>query len=562
MAGVMSQNLLEQEHRAAQMKEPLEQCGRPLPAEAQPAAVLHPTDGALETLTALVVGYGGGQGVDRLLYTYDAENRLTGVSPATPQPGNARVLYTYDYLGRRVRKVSQARQSDGSWLTVADRLFIYDGWRLLCEQGTYQGNAFRRRYTWGLDLSRTLAGAGGIGGLLAVSDGPTTPADYVYCYDGNGNVGQVLDLAPTTWNASAVMVARYEYDPYGRVLSQAGTYADPAGNGNPFQFSTKYYDHEVGLIYFGYRYYSPRLGRWINRDPIGERGGVNDYVFVKNWTVQSVDALGLKTYVIEGTNAGPGNPLGACNAQRFGEDDPEGAFVQAGPGPGPLGYFSRGVVFGYGLADRVENTVSQICSDMCSNAPPQQVNIVGWSRGAVGALMVVDYLAKDGCCCQWQTEKMLAGYLDIAGVPAIPLVMDRKTCCDRRFPTINFLGLYDPVDMTPRAHPASIPPIVQNCALAIGDQPRSKTAWCTYFGASPRRRSVFFPLAKCEPACWDRTKFRRRYFDATHGGIGTERAADDWMRKCARQAGVNIPEHGPTPVPRLQQGSCTGDGTP
>jgi RHS repeat-associated protein len=289
----MSQNLLEQEHRAAQMKEPLEQCGRPLPAEAQPAAVLHPTDGALETLTALVVGYGGGQGVDRLLFTYDAENRLTGVSPATPQPGNARVLYTYDYLGRRVRKVSQERQSDGSWLTVADRLFIYDGWRLLCEQGTYQGNAFRRRYTWGLDLSRTLAGAGGIGGLLAVSDGPATPADYVYCYDGNGNVGQVLDLAPTTWNASAVMVARYEYDPYGRVLSQLGTFADPASNGNPFQFSTKYYDHEVGLIYFGYRYYSPRLGRWINRDPIGERGGRNIYGYLGNSPPTAVDPFGL-----------------------------------------------------------------------------------------------------------------------------------------------------------------------------------------------------------------------------------------------------------------------------
>jgi len=188
--------------------------------------------------------------------------------------------------------VSQERQSDGSWLTVADRLFIYDGWRLLCEQGTYQGNALRRRYTWGLDLSRTLAGAGGIGGLLAVSDGPTTPADYVYCYDGNGNVGQVLDLAPTTWNASAVMVARYEYDPYGRVLSQAGAYADPASNGNPFQFSTKYYDHEVGLIYFGYRYYSPRLGRWVNRDPIGEIDAVSLYIALRNDPIAWVDSDG------------------------------------------------------------------------------------------------------------------------------------------------------------------------------------------------------------------------------------------------------------------------------
>ena len=41
------------------------------------------------------------------------------------------------------------------------------------------------------------------------------------------------------------------------------------------RFSTKYYDAEAGLYYYGYRYYSPSLGRWISRDPIEEEGGVN-----------------------------------------------------------------------------------------------------------------------------------------------------------------------------------------------------------------------------------------------------------------------------------------------
>ena len=43
------------------------------------------------------------------------------------------------------------------------------------------------------------------------------------------------------------------------------------------RFSTKYYDAETDLYYYGYRYYSPSLGRWISRDPIEEEGGVNLY---------------------------------------------------------------------------------------------------------------------------------------------------------------------------------------------------------------------------------------------------------------------------------------------
>jgi RHS repeat-associated protein len=43
---------------------------------------------------------------------------------------------------------------------------------------------------------------------------------------------------------------------------------------NPFGFSTKYTDNETDLLYYGYRYYSPALGRWLSRDPIEEQGGL------------------------------------------------------------------------------------------------------------------------------------------------------------------------------------------------------------------------------------------------------------------------------------------------
>jgi RHS repeat-associated protein len=60
-----------------------------------------------------------------------------------------------------------------------------------------------------------------------------------------------------------------------------------------YRFSTKYLDTETNLYYYGYRYYDSDLGRWLNRDPIEEEGGLNLYGFVENNPVNFVDALGL-----------------------------------------------------------------------------------------------------------------------------------------------------------------------------------------------------------------------------------------------------------------------------
>ena len=65
------------------------------------------------------------------------------------------------------------------------------------------------------------------------------------------------------------------------------------GNANPFRFSTKWFDDETGLYYYGYRYYSPRLGRWINRDPLEEDGGLNLYGLLGNCANNLVDPHGL-----------------------------------------------------------------------------------------------------------------------------------------------------------------------------------------------------------------------------------------------------------------------------
>lgn len=57
----------------------------------------------------------------------------------------------------------------------------------------------------------------------------------------------------------------FAYEPFGRPRHAEAS-------ANPFRFSSDYHDDETGLVYYNYRHYSPKLGRWISRDPAGEEG--------------------------------------------------------------------------------------------------------------------------------------------------------------------------------------------------------------------------------------------------------------------------------------------------
>ena len=83
-------------------------------------------------------------------------------------------------------------------------------------------------------------------------------------------------------------MAAYEYDDFGRLSSQSGPLADFFR----FRFSTKYYDPETGLYYYGERFYSPYWRIWLNRDPIEEEGGVNLYMSGGNNCLSNIDSLG------------------------------------------------------------------------------------------------------------------------------------------------------------------------------------------------------------------------------------------------------------------------------
>ena len=88
-------------------------------------------------------------------------------------------------------------------------------------------------------------------------------------------------------------VEHYQYDPFGNITHLKDFDTSGVVNDNPFRFSTKFTDDETDLVYYGYRFYNPKLGRWLNRDPIEEKGGINLYGFTYQSPINNFDVLGL-----------------------------------------------------------------------------------------------------------------------------------------------------------------------------------------------------------------------------------------------------------------------------
>ena len=83
-----------------------------------------------------------------------------------------------------------------------------------------------------------------------------------------------------------------QYKAWGEVKEQRSEWAQREGLTNPIRFQGQYHDHETGLHYNRYRYYDPRVGRFISKDPISYAGGLNLYAYAPNPTGW-VDPLGL-----------------------------------------------------------------------------------------------------------------------------------------------------------------------------------------------------------------------------------------------------------------------------
>jgi RHS repeat-associated protein len=84
---------------------------------------------------------------------------------------------------------------------------------------------------------------------------------------------------------------------------------------NLYRFSSKEAHPNSGLTYYLYRFYDPSLQRWVNRDPIGERGGLNLYEFAWNDPVDLFDRFGLYVAPTDFPPAGDANTIICYNGK-------------------------------------------------------------------------------------------------------------------------------------------------------------------------------------------------------------------------------------------------------
>jgi RHS repeat-associated protein len=223
--------------------------------------------------------------------TWSAENRLVKAESSAALPAAAKMREEWTHLpdGRWIQRIVSTNNGTAYFPAWTNR-FVWDGQVLLAILD--HTNGLVMSFLRGLDLSGSAQGAGGVGGLIAVSS--KTNGMHFAAYDGNGNVAALVSAADGS------VSARYEYGPFGEVLRASG----PMAKANPIQFSTQYADDVTGDPKYLHRDYTASTGRWKSRDPIEEEGGLNVYAFTANNSISSLDLLGratLRMEVVTGT---------------------------------------------------------------------------------------------------------------------------------------------------------------------------------------------------------------------------------------------------------------------
>jgi RHS repeat-associated protein len=215
-------------------------------------------------------------------YEYDEENRLVRVRRLTSPADQILLEIGYDTFGRRVES-KEYLDANGQPLSPPRVTHHVVFGAMTVEEYTVTAGptvALIRELVWGNEFPMPVAMIDRTGSQAQVLH---------YLRDVLGNV-----VALT--NASGDVVERYRYDPYGttHIYNASGTPLPTSAYGNPFAFTGQRYDAAVDLYHFWFRTYSPSLGRWHQRDPVGYVDGVSLYQYAVGSPLNGTDPLGLQ----------------------------------------------------------------------------------------------------------------------------------------------------------------------------------------------------------------------------------------------------------------------------
>jgi RHS repeat-associated protein len=215
--------------------------------------------------------------------TYDLNGSLTNGGKTSASATNASKVYTCEWDGaNRLVALNYTGTKNRSE-------FTYDGLNRVAKIVEKSGTTLKstRKIVWCgnqicefRDASDTVTGRVYAQGEFIGTTGYTFTRDHL---------GSVRELIKTD---GKTLGTRLEYDPYGRQTTVTGNVA------SDFGFTGLYRHSASGLNFATYRAYDPDLGRWINRDPIAEEGGINLYRYAGNSPENLVDPLGLDAIVL------------------------------------------------------------------------------------------------------------------------------------------------------------------------------------------------------------------------------------------------------------------------
>jgi RHS repeat-associated protein len=229
-----------------------------------------------------------------IAYKWDGENRLLQYSNPTANTGSS---FSYDGLGRLVRVVDTH-----AGLITADHSYTWCGsMRCLAHDNTQTNSPVSTQYY-------------AQGAIIA-----GTP--YYYVEDRLGSVMQLI-------SATGTIAAQYTYDPYGNKTTVSGTLVSDIG------YAGYFYHAVSGLNFTRHRAYDSTHARWLNRDPIGEVGGINLYAYARNnptslkdprgWCPPEQDSATLSNpFFVQVADPTPSQLQAATDAAVAAEDDEE-----------------------------------------------------------------------------------------------------------------------------------------------------------------------------------------------------------------------------------------------